>query len=489
MEIKFNPAAVPFLRSLSEQTQTREETQELRLTEGMPDIGRILGCWGQCVVRSKEWRNGGMGISGGVMVWVLYAPEDGSAPQTVESWIPFQQKWDFEDHNRDGIIWIQPVLKSLDARSVSPRKIMVRANVSTFGRALQPGQEEIYQAEGLPEDIQLLRQTYPMELPVEAGEKLVTMDEEFPMEKAEKLVYYTLVPRITEWKILGSRLVFKGVGGLRLLYTTGDQLQSWDAEVPFSQFADLDRDHSPAAGGEIAPIVTDMEVTLEEGRLRLKAAVAAQFVIFDRMPVELISDAYSPARAVEPQYTQLQLPARLDHWKAQVEPSMVIPAEMGTMVDLFSMVDIPQQRGNDLLINGSTQVLYYDPAGTLQSGTGRFEQLMELGRMEDSGLQCAVTAMDEPVAGIGGEGMSVMLPLEVQFQSFGRQGLPMVTGLEMGEASQLDMGRPSLILCRCQGGNLWDLAKEHGSTVDAIRSANGLDGEPEPARMLLVPIP
>ncbi len=490
MEIKFNQTAVSFLRSLAEQVQTKEETLEIRLPEGMPDIGRILGYWGQPVVRSKEWRSGGMGISGGVMVWVLYGPEDGSAPRTVEGWIPFQQKWEFDDHGRDGYIWVQPALKSMDARSVSPRKIMVRANISTLGKAMQNGQEEIYQPESVPEDVELLQRMYPVELPVESGEKLVMLDEDLvpPDGAMEQIMRYGLAPKITEHKILGPRLVFKGVAVLDLLYQKDGRIQSWEAEIPFSQYAELDRELSGSADAVVMPVVTDLELGMGDGKLQLKATVAAQYTIFDRLAMELTEDAYSPRRSVEPKMKELQVPARLDHWTEQAEVEMTVPGEVGNVVDVWMMADIPQSRGAEVSLCGSCQILYYDPAGNLQSGTGRFEKDLAVDMAENGAVRTQAAFWEKPMIGMGSDGVTVTQNVELAHTVTGRQGMPMVTGLELGELQEPDPGRPSLILCRCQGWDLWGLAKAHGSTVDAIQEANGLSGEPEPARMLLIPI-
>jgi hypothetical protein len=68
------------------------------------------------------------------------------------------------------------------------------------------------------------------------------------------------------------------------------------------------------------------------------------------------------------------------------------------------------------------------------------------------------------------------------------QGISMVTGLTLGDRTEPDPGRPSLILRRSRGELLWDLAKASGSTVDAIRKANGLNNEPETGKMLLIPV-
>ena len=92
MELQFEKKPCRYLQRNVREVKDQEQTQEVKLPEGMPDIGTILGTWGQCVMRSKEWHEDGMNVAGGVMAWVLYTPEDGSQPQSVDAWIPFQMK-------------------------------------------------------------------------------------------------------------------------------------------------------------------------------------------------------------------------------------------------------------------------------------------------------------------------------------------------------------------------------------------------------------
>ena len=66
--------------------------------------------------------------------------------------------------------------------------------------------------------------------------------------------------------------------------------------------------------------------------------------------------------------------------------------------------------------------------------------------------------------------------------------MTMVTGLTTGEEQEPDPSRPSLILCRPEGDGLWSIAKRCNSTMEAIQKANGLQGEPEDDRILLIPV-
>ena len=88
MELQFQNKSLDCLRSILCSVKSQEQTQEMKLPEAMPDVAKVLGAWGQCVLRSKEWHNGRMSISGGVMAWVLYAPEDGSSPECWKDGYP-----------------------------------------------------------------------------------------------------------------------------------------------------------------------------------------------------------------------------------------------------------------------------------------------------------------------------------------------------------------------------------------------------------------
>ena len=96
-------------------------------------------------------------------------------------------------------------------------------------------------------------------------------------------------------------------------------------------------------------------------------------------------------------------------------------------------------------------------------------------------LHSTITAIRDGSVTVKGE-----VPLEMTSES--SRGFSMITGVELGEEKEPDANRPSLILRRAGDGRLWDIAKESGSTMDAIRKANGLQEEPAAGQMLLIPV-
>ena len=497
MELQFEKKPCPCLRRKVWEVQNVEQTQEVRLPDEMPDIGMVLAVWGQCVMRGKEWHSDGMNVSGGVMAWVLYTPADGTEPRQIEVWLPVQAKWSFPDSRREGTIRASMLLKGADARTISARKMMVRANVGVLGEALEPWEAEISVPGELPSDVQLLRKTYPMELPKEAGEKAFLVDEELTLSHndpvPEKIISFSMSPRVTERKVLGGKAVFRGDGNFHMVYRSLDgQLHSADFEVPFSQFSDLDRDYDKEATVSVMMGVSSLEPELQEGTIRLKCGLVAQYLIFDREMVELVQDAYSPNREVRVQTQELELPAVLDIGRERMGSEVSLDAQADRVVDMAAFVQQPGvRRAGDLAeleAGGAVQMLYYDENGALQSGIARWNDTWEQPAGEDTSVLAQITEVSQPTASANGGQIRGEMEMEVERMTTARGGIPMVTGLEMGELNRPDPARPSLVLRRAGEDGLWELAKSTGSTVAAIRAANGLTDEPLDDRLLLIPV-
>lgn len=497
LELQFENKTCRYLRRNVWETRDQEQTLEVKLPDGMPDIGSILAAWGQCVMRGKEWRGDGMNVSGGVMAWVLYAPVDGTEPRWIEAWLPVQAKWGFGDSQREGNIRAGWLLKGVDARTLSARKMLVRANVSILGEALEPVQADISNAGQLPEDVQLLRRSYPVRLPVEAGEKTFAIDEEFTLPASapapEKLVSYSFEPQITEQKVLGGKAVFRGDGNFHMVYQSADgQLHCHDQQLGFSQFSDLDRDYDKDAQVGTVMAMSSLEPELQEGSIRVKCGLIAQYLITDSMVLELAEDAYSPARAVEPQVQELKLPVILDQPWETVRIEATVPEYANRIVDISVCMEHPTMRRagdlTELCCDGQFQVLFSDENGGLQGRNVRWSQSWELPVAVDAEVLAMARLATRPCGSVTGGQIGVHGELQGEAMTVAQRGMTMVTGLNFGEMVEPDPGRPSLVLRRVGDESLWEIAKGTGSTVNAICKANGLKDEPLDDRLLLIPV-
>lgn len=498
MKLQWKSSPMDCLAPVLQTIQQRELTQELKLPEAMADVGHVLGAWGQGILRGKQWNGESVSCAGGVMVWVLYAPEDGSAPQVLEGWVPFQLSWDLPEDTPEGTLRLECLVTLVDARSVSPRKLMLRVGVAVSAEAYAPMTAQCFQPEGDIPEVELLKTTYPMTLVREAGEKAFLLDEELELPEGaaqpEKLICYTLHPQITDERVMTNRAVFRGQGKLHILGLTAEkELESWDLEVPFSQFSQLTAEHSGEAQGDFRLCVTSCELELAApGQLRLKCGLVAQYRITDRIDLELVEDAYCPGRELQLQWQTLSLPVLLETRTQTVDGEAKLPGEPGKVVDLAILPaagDIGRTgEGVEALFAGTLQLLSGGPGGDLQTMAGHWEQREQIPCHADAQVFAALPGGAEGTVRSGPGGAAVKLRFPVNWTVSTLERLPQVAGLELGEEVAPKADAPSLILRRAGGERLWDIAKQTGSTVAAIRQASALEGEPAPNQMLLIPV-
>jgi len=492
MELQLKQRTLDCLKQLTNQIRQEEQTQEIKLGDTMPDVGRVLGTWGQVLLRGKQWNHGNAAVSGGVMAWVLYAPEDGSQERCLETWIPFQARWDLPQTQHDGVILASCNLKSIDARSVSARKILVRACVSVLGRSYEPVQLNVYEAGETEPDVQVLERSYPLQIPKEVGEKVFELEEDLRLPPSapalDQIISYELHPELVDQKVMAGKVVFRGTAWLHLLYRSADgSINSWEFEIPFSQYGDLEQDFEQEADVKVMPMVTGLELEEADGNLKLRASFAGQYLVFDRPVIKLVADAYSNQRQVSLQRESMELPIVLDDTRSIIRAEAPMLPNCAKILDTSFTYDQPRLRrsGDQVLadLTGSFQVLFLDEEQHMQCGVSRWESTVT--HQVDQDVQvngtCTRTGRTQ-----GGNSLGNDLVLELC--SMSEKGLSMVSAVELGQLLQPDPDRPSLLLRRMDGTDLWNMAKNCGSTVSAIMQANGLEQEPEQGRMLLIPV-
>ena len=327
-------------------------------------------------------------------------------------------------------------------------------------------------------------------------EQQFTLEEALPAGSEDgKILYYLADCTVNEKKIMADKLIFRGVLHLHVLSrTTEEVLCATEHDFPFSQYTELEHTFSTEAQVDITPVLTTMELQREEnGALTLKAGVLGQYVIYDTKTVTLITDAYSTCRAVQPQHSGWSMPSVLDRQQISVALQAAGESACAKQVDTALRMAHPgwqvTAEGFSLTCSGTFQLLGYDENGMLICENLPFTQ--EYAIAAENGVQVAAACVgaNRPNANLTPDGVQIQGECAVRVLTETTSGLEMVTGLELGEAVRPDPERPSLILRRCSDGDLWQIAKQTGSTVEAIREANGLQEEWPQTKVLLIPVP
>ena len=496
MELPFEKRVSRFWQQKLYTPVMQEESQEYKLPEGMPDVGRIIAAWGQVVLRGKEWRSRHIGLNGGVMVWVLYAPEGGGEPRRIESWMPFHARVEHSHDGEDGVIRAECLLCSVDARSTSSRKVMLRCNLGILVQTLVPRTAELMEPGELPGDIEVLDRVYPMILTRETGERSFLCEERLALPQGRppigRIVYFRLSPRVTEQKVLGSRAVFRGAGELHLLYQDEqEQLHSIDLELPIAQYLDLEGDFEEEAEISNLLCITSVEVEPDSsGELFVRCGLLCQYIVNAPTVIRCLEDAYSPQRELELVQQEVQLPAWLEEQAMQIELGERLTGE-GIPVDQIFFPEpcmvTRNPEGAELRMGGSFQILCRTDEGELTGKCQKTGQTVHLATASDT-VPCTWLRGGARARHEGG-GWKVEQTMDASVSSISTKPIGMVAGIRAGELREPDPERPSVIIRAKRGEEtLWDIAKVCGSTVSAIQRLNRLEREPEDNRLLLIPV-
>lgn len=464
MELQFQKQSIPCLWPLIEERCDQTLSQEHRLADGQPDAQKVISVWGQPQIRSKAWQRDSVQVSGGVQLWILYRTDQGELA-SAEDWLPFEMEWDLPEKSDDGVLWVTPLLIQAEGRCLSERKLSLRCTVQVMMKAFSNAQTLSWEKMDLPEDVELLSGEQTAMLLTEAGECAFSLEEELTeqpgMPKPEYIVYACLQPKINEQKIMGGKLVFRGVAAVHLVYGAQGRIYTLDQELPVGQFAGLEQVHEADAQGNVQIILTGFDLRLQENGIYIKTEMVGQYFVFEPRVLHSVVDGYSTER----------------QWKVQTQQSgrwQVDPGETATIKvkcpwdEIGELTDVafyPGQPQNGQ-IQGSFQVLYYDDQDQLCSKQYEWEHYME-----HKGWIQSLS---------GAESMEIST-MQMEFAEE-----PVVTGMELTDAIKKPENGPSLILRRAGQESLWELAKKYGSTIRAIQKVNGLSGAPDSNEMLLI---
>lgn len=493
MELAFHQETIKYLSEARYDQLIQELTAEMTVPETMPEMGRIVDCFGTVTVRSKEVDTGSVRVIGGIQAGVLYVPEgEETALQRIDVFLPFtvSKKLQTEEN---ATIFYWGWIRSIDARFINARKLLVRANLGSELTVLTPAVLELSQMDRIPQGVECRNSTYPMRLPVCAVEKELQIADEVLMPEqetgADVLLKWTCGVEITDSRVIGDKAVFKGNLLLRVLFRNeAGELGAWSGSIPFSQYAELGAEPEDATA-IIQPIFRHVEIDtdgqLDSHRLLLNLTLTAQILVRATVPLRLIEDAYVLNESFTPEWQSFEVMPCLDEEQKQLMAEVQLPQEAETVLDWTILPDRPaltvpgdrQGMDADLTVN----LIFFDTERRLQCRTMRQVLPTTLKRTEQAECACCITPGD----GAQVQARVLRIPMNVSCQTRKRCTYQTLSG---GKTEQISSSEQPSLVARRAIGDLWDIAKQNASSIEAIRAVNHLDTDAlTEERLLLIP--
>ena len=508
MELELKKACLDAYETGGELVLTQEETAETIVPDYCPDIARVIETEGKVYIHSRELRDGKAEVSGTVRVTVLYTPDGEGGIRTLEFAMPFTVESDGRGLAGCTCLTAETEPEFIETRMLNPRKIFTHCKLVTRLTAYQKAQlsfctdveaEAAFCVEKRQEQQHVI-------LLSQIAEKDFTFTESMSLspgrDGAAELLSGQVGSSVTESKIVGNKLIFKGLFTVTLLYRTTDgRYCSTTGELPFSQIMEVEGAAEGAAASlQLQLTGTDLQIDGDdpEGRqIAVTLYLHATALLRVEQELTLLNDLYSTAHDLTYEAAPLNLTSffettnRRQTVREVLEIGVVAESILELTVNCGAVSVSREGEMAVLRTAAAIRALYLDEGGVPLVAERSVDVTCQMELPEDCRMTARAVCTEEVQGSLGDRGIEVRFPVDFRVEAANRAKRVCISTAKLDTETTRDLaGTPSLVLrCLGQQESAWDLAKSYNTTIAAILSANQLESEAEIPNETLLLIP
>ena len=508
MELAWKKTCLDACEAGGEITLTQEETAETIVPDYCPDIARIIETAGRVEIHSREVRDGRGTVSGAVRVTVLYSPEGEGGIRTLDFAMPFTAETDGKALPECAAVLADTETEFLETRMLNPRKVFTHCKLVTrltgFRKRPLCFTTDVEAGEEL--QVEKKRETQHAVLLTHIAEKDFTFSDQLDLspgrDGAAEILSHRASGTVTETKIVGSKLLFKGIFTVSLLYRAADgTCRAAAGELPFSQILEVE-----GAGEGAEPTVflqltgADAQVDGgdDEGReIAVTLYLHATALLRESRELTLLTDVYSTAYDLTYDAAPLELTGfyqqltRRQTAREVLEIGVVAASVLAVTVTCGAVAVTREGESTALRTGALVRALYLDEGGAPLVAERCVDVSCQLELPENCRITARALCPEEVTGTLTDRGIEVRFPVDFQAEAETDVRRVCVSGGRIDtDAPREAAGAPSLVL-RCLGKQetAWDLAKRYNTTIPVILAANQLETEGDIPRDQLLLIP
>lgn len=490
MESKLQTEKVMIKKEKLSVTLEQVIENDMSLPDYYGDIVKVLSCAAAVNIFSASITGDKAVIDGSVCTRVLYLDGNGKS-DVFECAYPFNRSVDVKDASDGDIVSVSAVSDQVTCRAVNQRRADIRGSVTL--RVAVTGLSEcavITQVDD-PRCHTLQEQAQGSFLLGSIARSYTLTTSEDLTGGGKKLYRSSSTTVVNEIRTIKNKMMIKGSVGIDAVLLGDDGgFVTRRITLPVNQILDMEGiDEETQCCASLSVSSADLRLTPDSPQsapsLEVSVIVTARVDAYKKASVSLIAQAYSPF------YELLctQTPVRCVTSMRRIQETYLTAAQMDfSSCKAKSVADACVRRirysvqtdGNTLICKGNLhfglilvtendEKLYFERVAD-------FEYKKQL---EDSADGCefmpdiSVNAVSCSVD--GASNVSVSAELRIDGFAYAAGTFDAVTGLEKGkEIERQDEDGVVTIYFASKGEKLWDIAKEHGTSVALIQEANEL---------------
>ncbi len=492
------------LKPIYDNVICKEETLELVVPDVSADIGKILDVRGQFLLASQKVKTDEIHISGSVEVTVIYAAEDSGKVQYVMANIPFNVTAPVAGADDNSKLVSRWELCDLDARTLNPRKLLLRADTAAHIVVYAPDKfvlwDNLSESEKAPAYI--LKKEAAHTLVVGVREKSFVVSDEYrvPADKGQnvKMLSASTEICVQDVKEVGNKIVIKALSNTTAVFLNESDGSLFDSlfSTQFSQIIEVDT-YGDSIMNSVNIQLRDAEFTMISGRDNSPAYSAslqmvAQAVSKDNRLAVYIADAYSNEFMVKTETADTKLMKCLpkDSLMLNMRCKMKPNENLADILYVCVSEVCTEAEGNEIRVSVNIGGVGRCENGELEAIGLKLNTEEKVELMRNQRLNIASVCCEKPMIIGAPQNAEISVAVNINYCIKEFSEISAVCCLDICEDCPIRYDdRPSLVvLCSDRESDLWCLAKKYGSTVEMIENANKFYDDFTPrCRPLLIP--
>jgi len=473
---------------LYEQRKIIELTGETVVSDKMPDIGLLGETNANALLRAKRTDRGIGILEGELHVTVCYLPDGMTGCCSLDLMIPWQSEFESDEiKDRCSVIGDVKVVQ-LETRMLNPRKILVKAQLEAVFTAFEKHTISIYDSMEETSAIQCRTTTAECSVIGTVCEKTFVAADEYPLPAdlvGGNILCKSVQLRIDDVKTLTNKLIVKGSAISDVVMVTEQgYAERINFTSGFSMIAETDCESVSADTKMVLmPNALYYEVTSDEKLLSVEIHGVCQMLAYTKQKMTYISDVYSNFYECEIESKEIDVIMDSKNGVQREQYSVTIPARSQIARILFATASVYgcKDMGKSVRVRLCTSVCVVYENGTRD--WIRKESSEEL-KVKDSEYVTGVRVADIYSVD-SGEEAELRVSVEYDVKEERECGLHMITSVETDDEHPYCQVRPTLSVVR-RDGELWELAREFGSTIELIKTYNQIEEDEVTASTLLL---
>ncbi len=511
MDYMLNREALAASEIIYDGCQEQPVDLDISLPDYCPDIQRILKCQVYPRIISRGITGDRLELEGNYIVKVFYLDSVGLTVRCSESSESFTTTVTLKQSADNAQIVAFTRVEYINCRATSPRRLDIHGAFSVCARVISQGETEIVSnIDG--DGVEQQKSTLKLNKVAGFSQQQFSVDEILELGQgkpaADNLIRTDAFTSLQDFKIVSNKVMIKGEVYVKFLYSANEKdsaLEVMEYAIPFNQMLDCD--------GVTEDCMCDIKLSVAGMEAQIKNDYSGDKVFFDvqikiyasavayrNTEITMVTDAYS-------KLYELDIASKQKSFDNLIQPISdtyilkttlaVEDASIAKIMDIWNEMSTVEANFDNGQVNYKGKINLCVLAMNTENRPFYFERMadFEYSRPYSSTANNIRCSSDICVAGISyritGSGVDVKAELKLGSNIYNQENFKMITDVTADETKPRaqDKSAALSIYYADAGENLWDIAREYCTSVDAIKLENDLTGEfVENRGMLLIPM-